>query len=661
VARNAYRLGIDLGTSNTAAIVRESDGRTRPLLFDGAPLLPSAVCLEPSGQMLVGREAVHAARAYPDRFEPNPKQRVDEGTVLLGDSEVEVDALLAAILTRVAAEAARTLGEPPHEVRLTHPAAWGASRRAVLLSAAARAELGTPRLVPEPVAAATFFAEVVHARLPAGSCLVVYDFGAGTFDASVVRRTADGFEVLAADGLHDAGGLDIDAALLAHLGAVYSAHYVEAWRRLEEPTDSGSRRASRLLWDDVRTAKEMLSRTSSTFVHLPLIEQDAPLGREQLERLARPIVDRTVGATKAVIRNSGTSPESIVAVFLVGGSSRLPLAATLLHRALGIAPTAIEQPELVVAEGSIRGDDAPARTPAIGRARPVAVDEPAEPVSVPPAEPVSAPPAEPVSAPPAHHGSAPAPAPDKPREGSARVQVGLAGMILVALLFVVWYLRDPEVGNFISFGWETVRQSIAVLFVPAHVVWFAGVVLGWSGRPAALVARTAAHVLALAFGYVAVASLLRPLLDGYAGLRIVPVLAVMAAGIWLAIRAAARGADQDTPRPPVRLRRWLFQALGLGAAVGATLVAGGTGTAWYDLQSIALDIVSDPLMLVYYLPYTVGVAILPFASVLLGAGLAALLRGRPRAGLRRTLAIATGALLAAGGVALEVWQSGVLA
>ena len=108
MARNGYRLGIDLGTSNTAAIVRESDGRTRPLLFDGAPLLPSAVCLEPSGHMLVGREAVHAARAYPDRYEPNPKQRVDEGTVLLGDSEVEVDALLAAILARVGAEAART-------------------------------------------------------------------------------------------------------------------------------------------------------------------------------------------------------------------------------------------------------------------------------------------------------------------------------------------------------------------------------------------------------------------------------------------------------------------------------------------------------------------------------------------------------------------------
>jgi molecular chaperone DnaK (HSP70) len=62
-----YRLGVDFGTSNTAAVVSGPDGRIRPLLFDGFPLLASAVCLDSAGQLLVGRDALHAARAYPDR------------------------------------------------------------------------------------------------------------------------------------------------------------------------------------------------------------------------------------------------------------------------------------------------------------------------------------------------------------------------------------------------------------------------------------------------------------------------------------------------------------------------------------------------------------------------------------------------------------------
>ncbi len=143
---SGYRLGIDFGTSNTAAVVSGADGRIRPLLFDGFPLLASAVCLDDAGHLLVGRDALHAARAYPDRFEPNPKQRVDDGSVLLGEAELPVEALVGAVLGRVNAEAVRTLGRPADEVSLTYPAAWAASRRAVLLAAAKRIGFGTLRL-----------------------------------------------------------------------------------------------------------------------------------------------------------------------------------------------------------------------------------------------------------------------------------------------------------------------------------------------------------------------------------------------------------------------------------------------------------------------------------------------------------------------------------
>lgn len=349
-----FQLGIDFGTSHTAAVLRWPDGRINALLFDGSPVLLSAVYADATAGLLVGRDAWQAARVAPERFEPYPKRHVDHGVVLLGDTEVSVAELFAAVLGRVAKEARRVAGGEPDAVVVTHPAAWGTPRRDVLRAAARAAGLSTVELVAEPVAAAAYFLDVAEARVPAGSCAVVYDFGAGTFDATVVRRTDDGFAVLATRGVDDAGGLDIDAAIMADLTAVYGERHPDAWRRLTRPTTAADRRAARQLWDDVRGAKEALSRTSSTLIHLPLVDGDAPLGRGRLEELARPVLDRTIATTRAVLDEARVDPGDLAGVFLVGGSSRLPLAATLLHRALGVAPTVIEQPEIAVAEGSLR-------------------------------------------------------------------------------------------------------------------------------------------------------------------------------------------------------------------------------------------------------------------------------------------------------------------
>jgi hypothetical protein len=376
-------LGVDFGTSNTVAMLRWPDGRVRPLLFDGGPMLPSAVLADAEGSLLVGREAQHLARLRPEAYEPNPKRRIDDGTVLLGDRELSTVELFAAVLRRVAEEASR-VAPAIEQATLTCPAAWGSRRRQVLLDAANRAELPQPRLVDEPIAAASYFARIT--ALPVGASVVVYDFGAGTFDAGVVRRGPTGFEVLASEGLADAGGLDIDAAIVSYFGGQYSG---PLWQRLSEPKSSPDRRANRLLWDDVRSAKETLSRTSTTLVPIPLLDADAPLGREQLEQLAGAILHRTVEATAAALRTAGLAPHQVAGVFLVGGSSRIPLAATLLHRTLGVAPTVIEQPELVVAEGSL--DAVAESAPGNAGARGVAAIPlwPGDPVSPAPSEPAS--------------------------------------------------------------------------------------------------------------------------------------------------------------------------------------------------------------------------------------------------------------------------------
>lgn len=346
-----HALGVDFGTSNTVAVARWPDGRARPILVDGSPLLPSAVYAEPGGDLNVGRDAVHSARLDPARFEPNPKRRIDDGTVLLGDQELPVVDLIAAVLARVAEEWHRAVGPVRPETTLTCPATWGAARRTLLAEAAARAGLEGARLVAEPVAAATYFAEVLGRDVPIGSVVVVHDFGAGTFDASVVARTGSGFEVMAVDGRDDIGGLDIDAAIVEHLRT-------DEWQRLLEPSTVEERRARRQLWDDVRIAKERLSRAQSADFVVPLLDTEVHLTRDELEKLARPVLDQTVRITKNLLRWADLPEGRLAGVFLVGGASRIPLVATLLHRELGEAPVVIEQPELVVAEGSILADAA---------------------------------------------------------------------------------------------------------------------------------------------------------------------------------------------------------------------------------------------------------------------------------------------------------------
>ncbi|BCB80278.1 hypothetical protein GCM10022251_05580 [Phytohabitans flavus] len=351
-----YALGVDVGTSNTVAVLRWPDGRTRPLLFDGQPIMPSAVFLDDAG-LHTGRDAQRLAQGDPSRYEPNPKRRVDEPNVLLGGREVPTADLLAAVLGTVARTAVEAVGFLP-PAAVTHPAAWGARRRDVLIAAIARAgwppvgDHGT-KLLPEPVAAARYFAEVLRRPVPVGASLAVFDFGGGTLDIAVVRNEGSGFTVIGSGGVAELGGLDIDAALAEHLGRMLAPAYPQAWQVLAQPATAGQWRSRRQFWEDVRGAKEMLSRTAAAPVPVPGIDQAVHLTREELEQLVTPLLRRGVYEAAAVIGACGLTPSQLAGLFLVGGSSRVPLVARLLHADLGIAPTVLEQPELPVAEGAL--------------------------------------------------------------------------------------------------------------------------------------------------------------------------------------------------------------------------------------------------------------------------------------------------------------------
>jgi molecular chaperone DnaK (HSP70) len=341
-------LSIDFGTSSTVGVLSTAGRGPRAIEVDGSVTMSSAVYLNDDGLLIVGQDAERGARLDPSRFEANPKRRIDEGTLHLGTTTVQVIDAFAAVLRRMGEEAERQLGRPPGQTRISHPAGWGATRQEALRVAAARAGFGDVRLIPEPVAAAAHYASLAgRSTGPIG----VYDLGAGTFDCAVVGMSARGFAVLAEDGLPDLGSLDIDQALLVHIGRSVSHADPAQWQRLLRPRTTADRRLRRALLQDVRDAKESLSRHPQTDVPMPEPFGDVLVSRDELEALVRPSLLRSAELLGATIRRAGLNPAQLAGVYLVGGPSRMPLLAGLLGRQLGVVPTTQDQPETAVAFG----------------------------------------------------------------------------------------------------------------------------------------------------------------------------------------------------------------------------------------------------------------------------------------------------------------------
>ena len=347
-----WSLGIDLGTSYTVAAVAsagavsvvdvESSGRDR---------IPSSVYLTEEGDVLVGTAAKHQSVFAPERFEPTPKRTLGEDEIFLGDRLVPVADLAAALLRRVYTEAVRQQGDrAPAEVRLTHPAEWGEARLAVLREAAERAGLAQVTLVAEPVAAAV---RIAYRSTEPDQVVAVYDFGGGTFDAAVLLRTGEGFEIAGAPvGRDPLGGEDIDERVIGYLGEFLSEEHPEEWRLLRNPPDVAWRRDAVEFRAEVQRAKETLSEVAACQLWVPGIDRDIQLTRSELEKLIVGDVEATIDTLERALRDASVTADEIAGVYMVGGSSRIPLVESTLWRRLGIRPAVQENPKSVVAMGA---------------------------------------------------------------------------------------------------------------------------------------------------------------------------------------------------------------------------------------------------------------------------------------------------------------------
>jgi outer membrane protein assembly factor BamB len=346
----SYSLGIDLGTTYTAAAIARRGRAEVATLSYRTTSIPTVVALTEDGTFVVGDPAERHAATNPERLAREFKRRVGDPTpLLLGGTPVSVDRLLAEMIGFIHRTVAQTEGEPPASTVVTHPANWGPFKRDVLVQALRLAGLEGAGLLPEPVAAATWYARAE--RLAPGATVAVYDLGGGTFDTVVLEMGRDGaFAVRGRpEGIERLGGVDVDAAVLGHVLRVtgIGAGAVDTG-------DPATLVAMARLRRDCVEAKEALSSETSVSIPVPMpaVRDQVLLPRRELEELIGPLLAPTMGALARTVASAGLRPGQPDAVLLIGGASRTPLVAREVGMALG-RPVAIDaHPKHPVALGA---------------------------------------------------------------------------------------------------------------------------------------------------------------------------------------------------------------------------------------------------------------------------------------------------------------------
>ena len=419
---DAWALAVDFGTSNTAATIsRLGSGQVQVVrLSSESSTMPSGVLADTEG-LVTGVRAARRARIHPGAYEPSPKRRMGEAAVVLGEREYAVQDLVAAVLAKVIQEVARVVPAPaPARVWLTHPQSWRAGRRQQLLAAAAQAgfDPAVTSLVSESVAAAQHYAQA--RPLPDGALVAVVDIGAGTCDTALLRAHPDRFDVLAAHGDPELGGMDIDHRLTEWV----HRQLQEAGRADLVAALAASPGHQLTLREQIRYAKEDLSEAATATIRVTP-QPDAPvtghgggldltITRGQFTELIAPEVQRIVALTDRTCREGVPPGEKLHTLYLAWGTSLIPAIHDGLTRLTGRAPATLDDPKLVVATGAHRTPDV--RVP---------VPEP-----VPPVPPVPPPVPPPVLPPPP--GSPPVPPPPgtgpdlRPAPGPNKKKVAIA-------------------------------------------------------------------------------------------------------------------------------------------------------------------------------------------------------------------------------------------
>jgi actin-like ATPase involved in cell morphogenesis len=344
-----YTLGVDLGTTWTAAATWRDGRASTASLADHSDAIPSAVFLREDGVVLVGHAAVRRGVLEPERLARGFKRRLgDPAKVLLGDERFTVPELTGHLLHWVVDTVSSREGGPPAHVTLTVPAAWGEHHRELMTAVAANAQLEGVGLLPEPVAVAIHYA--TQERLEAGSVTSVYDLGGGTFDTALVVRGGVGYELRGLPGGDESiGGEDFDDVVMDHVRRSLGNALT-----LLDTTDEAVLAGLQQVRLNAVAAKEALSDDldASVAVILPGITREVRITRAEFESAVRVPLLRTVDTLARTLTSAGLEADDVTAVLLAGGSSRIPLVSQLIAEELGVRVASDAHPKYAVCLGA---------------------------------------------------------------------------------------------------------------------------------------------------------------------------------------------------------------------------------------------------------------------------------------------------------------------
>lgn len=366
-------LGIDLGTTNSAMAIIEAGEPAIVENSEGTRTTPSVVAISKTNERLVGQIAKRQAVTNPTNtvygikrfmghtFEEEAVQKdkdivpyevkkgSDGGAVILMDGkEYRPEEVSAMILTKLKSDAEAKLGEKITEAVITVPAYFNDTQRKATQDAGKIAGLEVRRIINEPTAAALAYGF----NKKKDEKIVVYDFGGGTFDVTVLEVGDDVVEVQSTDGDAHMGGRDIDQGIVRFL--------ISEFKKSNGVDLGKDKLALQRLDEAAEKAKHELSNTTETDINIPFISQgtdgplhmDVKLTRAKLEELAGDYVNKSIEITKRALEASGLKKEDIDEIILVGGQTRMPAIQNAVKELFGKEPNRSINPDEVVALGA---------------------------------------------------------------------------------------------------------------------------------------------------------------------------------------------------------------------------------------------------------------------------------------------------------------------
>jgi molecular chaperone DnaK len=365
-------IGIDLGTTNSVVAVMEGGEPKVIPNEEGGRTTPSVVAFTKGGERLVGQVAKRQAITNPDntiysikRFMGRRynevtdemkmvpykvKQQGDHIVVVAQGKDYTPPEISAMILQKLKKAAEDYLGQSVSEAVITVPAYFNDAQRQATKDAGKIAGLDVKRIVNEPTAAALAYG----LDKKKDETIIVYDFGGGTFDVSVLEVGEGVIEVKATNGDTHLGGDNIDQRIVDWL--------IDEFKKDEglDLRSKGNEMALQRLKDAAEKAKIELSTTMETEINLPFVTADASgpkhlvkkLTRAKLESLVDDLLQRSIGPCKQAMKDAGIDASKIDEVVLVGGQTRMPKIQQLVKDLFGKEPHKGVNPDEVVAIGA---------------------------------------------------------------------------------------------------------------------------------------------------------------------------------------------------------------------------------------------------------------------------------------------------------------------